>query len=44
LSHQRKGLTLNAVVGAGKDGQTVYWIRWAGKSLAVNESECVRLK
>ena len=44
LSHQRKGLALNAVVGAGKDGQTVYWIRWAGKSLAVDESECVRLK
>ena len=43
LSHQRKGLILDARVGVGRDDKPVYWIHWAGNSLAVDASECVRL-
>ena len=43
LSHQRKGLVLDARIGVGRDDKPVYWIHWAGNALAVDASECVRL-
>lgn len=41
-SHQRKGLVLEARVDECR-GETLYWIHWAGHTLAVRESDCVRL-
>ena len=43
LSHQRKGLVLDARIGVGRDDKPVYWIHWAGNSFAVDASECVPL-
>lgn len=42
LSHQRRGLVLDARVGECR-GRTIYWIHWAGNLLAVDEADCVRL-
>ena len=41
-SHQRKGLVLEARVGECR-GETLYWIHWAGHTLAVDDTQCVLL-
>ena len=43
LSHQRKGLVLDARPGLGRDDKPIYWFHWAGNLFAVNESDCALL-